>query len=797
MVESRGQPDAVPLILHVDDDEANRYAVSRQLRRAGFNVIEAGTGREAMAKVGQNPDLIILDVRLPDISGFEVCRQLKAAPATERIPVLHLSASLVKSEDKARGLDIGADGYLIRPVEPVELVATVNALLRFRRSEEALRQSEEKYRLAVQSVRDYAIFTLDPQGRVVSWNPGAERVMGFTADEILGQHSAIFFIPEERASGVPEQELRRAAEEGTAPDVRWHQRSNGTRFFANGMTSAIRGPEGELLGFTKVARDETERRAAEETNASLAAMVRASKDAIFQLDLQTTILSWNPAAEGLFGYTAQEVIGHSVSLIIPDNIKKEPTDFINRIARGDKAVEVETVRLCKDQRLIDVFVTFSPIYDSSGNFNSVAVTARDISERKRIEQERQRLLEQERRARADAEAARESAEAANRLKDEFLATLSHELRTPLNAIVGWSSILRGKDVTAEDYAEGLEAIERNARVQTQLIEDLLDVSRIISGKLRLDVQRVDPAQVIDAAIGSVQPAAQNKDIRLARSIDPTATPVWGDAGRLQQIVWNLLSNAIKFTPHGGRVSVDVSRVDAHIEITVTDTGRGIKAEFLPFVFERFRQADSTTTRKFGGLGLGLAIVRHLAELHGGTVEARSGGEGTGASFVVRLPMTVMNIQPQEVEQTQTTASKEPQHGCPEPQLEGMRVLAVDDESDARNLLRRVLEQCKVVVTTAATVDEATEILEREKFDVVISDIGIPDKDGYELIRRLRAMPPSAGGETPAIALTAFARAEDRKQALQAGFQIHVPKPVDATELLIVLASLSKRYSPSV
>ena len=424
-------------------------------------------------------------------------------------------------------------------------------------------------------------------------------------------------------------------------------------------------------------------------------------------------------------------------------------------------------------------------YDAAGAAARLVAVAVDVTDAKAADAERAQLLEAER-------AARSEAERAGRLKDEFLATLSHELRTPLNAIVGWSVMLRGAKVGDDDLAEGMDAIERNARVQAQLIEDLLDVSRIIAGKLRLDVQHVELAPVVDAAVTAVLPAANNKGIRLQKVLDPRVAAVWGDPSRLQQVIWNLVSNAIKFTPKGGRVQVTVARVNSHVDLTVTDSGMGIPPEFLPHVFDRFRQADASTTRKFGGLGLGLAIVRHLVELHGGTVEARSDGPGTGASFVVRLPLKAMD-QPAAAAGGKPAAGRTGFGECPDnPSLAGLRVLAVDDEPDARHLVKRILEQCDAVVTTAASVADALAALSAERFAVIVSDIGMPDQDGFDLIRQVRALPADAGGRTPAVALTALARVEDRRRALLAGFQIHCPKPVDPAELLAVVASVAGR-----
>ena len=409
---------------------------------------------------------------------------------------------------------------------------------------------------------------------------------------------------------------------------------------------------------------------------------------------------------------------------------------------------------------------------------------RDITERKRAEREKSSLLASER-------VARSNAEHANRMKDEFLATLSHELRTPLNAILGWSQVAsrRGMSDAKMNSSQGLDTIERNARAQTQLIEDLLDMSRIISGKLRLDIQSVSPLAFVTNAIETIRPGAEAKGIRIEQMLDPVAGPVSGDPNRLQQIAWNLLSNAVKFTPRGGKVQVLLQRVDSHIEITVADTGQGIAAEFLPFIFERFRQADASTTRRHGGLGLGLSIAKQLIDLHGGTIEARSPGEGQGSTFIVRLPLVVVHPTAGEAGVHPSSAHASPDGAC-DADLAGLRVLVVDDEPDSRDLIRRVLATCNAEVLTASSAAEAMPMLVNA--DVLLSDIGMPEIDGYEFLRRIRALGPTRGGKIPAIALTAFARSEDRTRALMAGYQVHISKPVSAAELIATVASVTGR-----
>ena len=389
-------------------------------------------------------------------------------------------------------------------------------------------------------------------------------------------------------------------------------------------------------------------------------------------------------------------------------------------------------------------------------------------------------------------AARAQAERLSRLKDEFLSTVSHELRTPLNAILGWAQILSDPEVMPADVHEGVATIERNARVLAQLIEELLDVSRMISGRIRLDVQRVELPGVIHAAVASVRLSADAKQLRLQTLLDPLAGPISGDPTRLQQVVWNLLANAIKFTPSGGRVRVLLERVNSHLELSVEDSGQGIVAELLPVVFDRLRQGDTSNKQRSGGLGIGLSLVRHLVELHGGTVRAHSAGENQGARFTVALPAAAIYDDARNVDRQHPTAERS---GTPEmdlPSLDGVTVLVVDDEPDARELLRRVLERRQAKVVLAGGAREAVDALRQHRPDVIVSDIGMPELDGYDMIRLIRALPSEQGGKTPAIALTAFARSEDRRRAMLAGFQVHIKKPVEASELIATVASLLGR-----
>jgi signal transduction histidine kinase/CheY-like chemotaxis protein len=434
----------------------------------------------------------------------------------------------------------------------------------------------------------------------------------------------------------------------------------------------------------------------------------------------------------------------------------------------------------------------SPLIAEDGRVIGTLTVIEDVTERVAREAELQAQVDARTQALAREKAAREEAEEANRLKDEFLATVSHELRTPLTAILGWSNMLLARRRDEEMHDRGLEIIHRNAQAQNQLISDLLDVSRIISGKLRLDLRTVELPAVIEAAVEATRPAAEAKGIRLTTALDPRSGPINGDADRLQQVVWNLITNAIKFTDADGEIKVSLGSVDTRVEITVQDSGMGIDPEFLPHIFDRFRQADPGTNRIHGGMGLGLSIVRQLVELHGGTVRAASEGEGKGATFTVSLPFVNFGRGPgRAAERLPFGSVDHAEISCP-PSLQGLRVLVVDDEKDTREMIRAVLEYCKMEVITAASASEALEAIAQSRPDVLLSDLGMPGEDGYALIAKVRALPAERGGQIPAAALTAYVRAEDRVKVLRSGFQLHVPKPFEPNELVAVVANLAGR-----
>jgi PAS domain S-box-containing protein len=544
----------------------------------------------------------------------------------------------------------------------------------------------------------------------------------------------------------------------------------------------------------------------EEASSRLAAIVDSSDDAIASKDLNGVITSWNTGAERLFGYTAQEAVGQPATLLIPPERFDEEKDILERIRRAEVVDHYETVGRRKDGTLFDASVTVSPIRNNRGQVIGASKIARDISERKHAEKGRARLDAEVREANEHlvvgsvrAHRRTEDAEEANHLKDEFLAMLSHELRTPLNAILGWARMLGSKQLPPDRVSNALVVIDRNALALAHIIDDLLDVTRIVAGTLHLPPQPLDLVAVTHAALDVVRPLAVTKNVQLEFSPDLSAIEaVSGDFGRLQQVIWNLLANAIKFTAEGGRVDVFIAPSNDHMEIRVVDTGQGLSPDLLPHVFERFRQADGATTRRHSGLGLGLAIVRELVELHGGTVQAASPGLGRGATFTVRLPISAGEAQGgqaavlAERRFAASTASPMPRL----PRLDKLRILVVDDDADGRTLTSLVLTQAGAGVKAVGSGREALRLLEEERPDVLVSDIGLPDEDGFALIRQIRQYEAERGGFLPAVALTGFARAEDRSRSMAAGFQAYVQKPVDPVDLVKAIAIITHRLRNS-
>jgi PAS domain S-box-containing protein len=532
-----------------------------------------------------------------------------------------------------------------------------------------LHERDEQLRALVEGVRDYAIFTIDPSGRIASWHEGAQLMKGYSAEEAIGMPFDRLFPAAERAAGRPQQELEVAARSGEYKGEGVRLRKDGSTFEAAAVLTALHGAQGELLGYLKLTQD--------------------------------------------------------------------------------------------------------------------------ISARKAHEREREEMLR-------NAQAARSNAERASHSKDEFLATISHELRTPLSAILGWANVLERGGIDADGLRKGLTAISRNARVQVQLIEDLLDMNRIESGQLRLELQAVEPGRGVTAAIESILPAATAKGVGLRTVLEAAAGPVSGDPGRLQQIVWNLLSNAVKFTPAGGHVTVSVARAGAEVEVSVADTGQGIEPEFLTRVFDRFQQQDATTTRRHGGLGLGLAIVRQLAQLHGGSVRVQSPGSGQGATFTVRLPALAGPRPGVPDASTGPDAAGAVAERAPGEsavpgahRLDGVSVLLIDDERDVRAMAAHVLRAAGAQVFAAGSAKEGFELFLQHRPQTILTDIGMPVHDGYDFLHWVRSLEACDGGQTPAAAFTAYARPEDRRRAMAVGYQAHLVKPVEPAQLVAAVAALAE------
>ena len=644
------------------------------------------------------------------------------------------------------------------------------------------------------------ILAVDETGRIISWNNKFLELWAIPEDLIVLRDVQKVRAYIARQLKRPEDHLRQVSEieASTEKSADLLELVDGRQIERYSEPISI---EGIAAGRVWSYRDLTVHNQADFVSRRLAAIVDNSDDAIIGKDLNSIITSWNQGAQRIFGYSAEEMIGTSVKRLIPEDRQEEEDVILARLRRGERFDHFETIRVTKDGRQLDVSLTISPIKDASGNVVGASKIARDITDRKLADAalrqarktaeeagaEKARLLENERLARVEAERA-------SRLKDEFLATLSHELRTPLNAVLGWSTILRGRQHPDQQVAQGLEAIDRNARIQAQIIEDLLDMSRIISGKVRLDVQALDLPAVVLEAVETMRTSASAKGVRLQTVVDPLNASILGDPNRLQQVFWNLLSNAIKFTPKGGRVQVLLQRVNSHVDVSVVDTGEGISPDFLPYIFNRFQQADASTTRRYGGLGLGLAIVKNLVELHGGTVRAKSAGIGKGASFIVSLPLTVFHPPPDEGEREHPKAMAGELPNLPTVSLGGVRVLVVDDDLDARNLLKVMLDGAGATAYLAASAREGLEQLLRQPVDVVICDIGMPEIDGYTFIREVRRLTDREKSEVAAVALTAYARLQDRMEAMRAGFQNHLPKPVEPSELLAVVHSLASPRS---
>jgi len=632
------------------------------------------------------------------------------------------------------------------------------------------------------------MFAFDRDCRIIAWNQAMQRITGLSRDEVLGKRVADVF-PFLRDTDI--DSCFSAALDGKESVSENHPYGPSETGIFESHYYTLRDDENKIIGGIAVITDITARKQAEEAAHTayrqLAFHVESSPLAVVEWDSDFRVSRWSVSAERLFGWKAEEVIGKHVNewrFVFADD--EDAVALVTN--RQREGVEVQGVQRNRNYTR-DGSVLFcewynSVLHDDRGKLISVLSLVLDVTARQSAEEERAASLLRERDA-------RKHAEEADRLKDEFLATLSHELRTPLTSILGWASMIRNGEVEGSNVTRAVETIERNARSQARLIDDLLDVSRIITGNLRLDLHPLNLAPIVEAALDALRPTADVKGIKLQTRFVPGQCLVKGDANRLRQVIWNLLSNAIKFTQRDGRVNIDLTCVESTARLTVSDTGDGISAEFLPYVFDRFRQAEGSISRKQGGLGLGLAVARHLVELHGGTITAESGGLGKGSVFTVDLPLAQERRDPaREEERRREVERRRSRSGTV--RLDDVHVLLIEDDDDTRKLLGTMLKRYGARVTATKSAAEALQVFEGDLPDVMVSDIGMPDQDGYELIRRVRALPLEKGGGTPAIALTGYASRKDRERALSSGYQRHMAKPIEQADMIAAIAALVGR-----
>jgi signal transduction histidine kinase/response regulator RpfG family c-di-GMP phosphodiesterase len=706
MSESQGKVN----VLLVDDRPDKLLALEAVLEDLGQNIVRAYSGREALRHVlTQDFAVILLDVNMPGMDGFETATLIRQRKSSEHVPIIFITA-FGDEMLASRGYSLGAVDYILTPVVPEVLRSKVSVFVDlFKKTEQVKRQADSLRRRATQMQK------LAAASVAINSALSIERMLQTvtdTARDIIGAHQAITLFIDPR----PGQRQRKVQAHGSFSDryAEWRSQSLQLDPIADtvvyGSYTATRMTDVEL-------HDHPDWE-----------IVRKLRIPPIQGGMLAAPLNGRDGTRLGIIYLSDRADGGAFTA-------------------DDESIAVQLAQMA-----------------------SIAVENTLFSEERE----------------------------ANRIKDEFLSTLSHELRTPLNAILGWTQLLEMEKPVGE-FAHGLEVIERNARAQTKLIEDLLDVSRISTGKLRLNPQLISVGPVVESAVEAVKPAADAKGVKLHVDLPPAPQRLVADPDRLQQVVWNLLSNAVKFTPTGGDVTVDSKQVAGNIEIRMTDTGQGIAPAFLPFVFDRFRQADSTSTRSHGGLGIGLTIVRHIVELHGGSVRAESRGEGHGSAFTVTLPITAapehqdqpLRQSPAELRQRSSGAAGAAAEAPTGVELRGVRILIVDDAPDALEVLTVVLRRAKAEVVTAESASEARRILLEFRPDVLVSDIAMPDEDGFALLQSVRLMPAESGGNVPAIALTAYAREEDRIKALKAGFAAHVSKPVEPDELIGLIAQIAQ------
>lgn len=722
-------------ILMVDDSSTNLLALESILRAPDRNLVSARSGEEALRYLLDNDAaVVLLDVYMPGIDGLQTAELIRGREKSLDIPIIFLTANTTGQDHLSRGYSLGAVDYIVKPIEPAVLRSKVAVFVElYKKTRQVKRQAE----------------LLEEKNRELE-NANLERLRMLIdlGHELTAEHE-----PPAVLQKFCESTLRLIdAEESTV--AIWNEDKSALRHFFRTNSKGETARSGHIPPVIQKA------------------LLRVSTE-LRPLRLDESddlLLADDPESDSIHSVLGAAIVSGSGPLGWFYLLNKKGASSFSE-ADGRLAQNLATH--------VAIAYGNASLYAEAQNY--ATELSMEMAVRKQAEEERARLLEREQSARAEAEAA-------NRNKDEFLATLSHELRTPLTAILGWSHLLRSKKLDNVDTLRALDTIERNAKSQSQLIDDLLDVSRIITGKLQIDRARLDVSTVVDAAIDAIRPAAEAKSIRLEKSMEVASFFVVGDHNRLQQVFWNLLSNAVKFTPKGGTIKIFAAVDDAHVRIAIKDTGIGISQDFVPFIFDRFRQADGSTTREHGGLGLGLAIVRHLLDLHQGSVEVHSEGKDLGSTFTVLLPIAGESAVPKPETPTLHSACNELAFNPPE-LLHGLRILVVDDEPDSRDLLSTILMSCGSDVRCSDSAADAMEVFSEWNPDVLVSDIGMPNEDGYSLIRRLRQLNSGRAKNIPAIALTAYATDEDRLQALAAGFQIHVAKPIEPENFVTSVASV--------
>jgi PAS domain S-box-containing protein len=650
--------------------------------------------------------------------------------------------------------------------------------------------SAEEFAALVDAVEDYAIFLLSPEGTIRSWNRGAARIMGYTEEEALGQHFSIFYEQPDLDAEVPRRELVDAERDNRMEGEGWRLRKDGTRFWANTVITVLRDEDGSVRGFAKVTRDITARRSAEEelrqSTEIFQLLVSSVRDyAIFMLDPQGNIATWNAGAQRIKQYKPEEIIGRHFSTFYgEEDVRNRKPERELEIAKAEGSVEDEGWRIRKDGTRFWANVVITAVYDSRGELRGFAKVTRDITERKEAEETRRALLEQ-REARVQAEEERRRAEASyrvaqesNRAKDEFLMTLSHELRTPMTAILGWSRLLPTMSPDDPLFHEAVASISGGAQLQARLIDDILDVSRIVSGKMRLSPETIEIGHLVMNAADAVNATADAKQITISTTLSPGLGLMVADPTRVQQVIWNLLTNAVKFTPRGGAVQVSARRTASNVQITVTDSGEGIDPGFLPHIFEPFRQAESPQTRVHGGLGLGLSIVRYIAEAHGGTVSAESEGRGKGSTFTVTLPVRAVGADKEAARNTFGDAFMHRER------LRGVEIVLIDDDDQSRKLIAAALRAAGANVLALVSAPAGLEALDQRRPNLVITDIAMPEMDGYAFTRTLRSRP--YGADLKIVALSAFPASPEERGV----FDAYLTKPIDPFHLVDEIARVA-------